>query len=309
MRIRLVAAVLATQFALLAAGQDSNAENRETVAIRNSIKLYMSPDPARVKEAFYESANLYTEDGKGGLRIIPLEQFLANLAKGAASGQARPTMTIDFIDYSGNAATAKVTEISDAARITDYFSLVRDTTDWKVVSKTFNVEPKTEANTSAQGSTHVSAAALCPSSELQVLKFLAGNWSTSESPVPSDGAITGTSRTEQILNGCALWEHRVAEQKGKELFDAHVVWGYDVATKKMLLFYVDDGSHTQVYEGRREGGGWAFYRERPADGGQTVLIRVTYAQKGKGFTQTVERSKDHGHNWEVASVTSYEPKP
>lgn len=137
MRIRVLVAIFAVQFVLLGAGQEANSENREAIAIRSAIKLYMSPDPARVKETFYGSANLYTEDGKGGLRIIPLEQFLSNLAKGVASGQARPTMTIDFIDYSGSAATAKVTEISDAARVTDYFSLVRDATGWKVVSKTF----------------------------------------------------------------------------------------------------------------------------------------------------------------------------
>jgi hypothetical protein len=258
MRIRLLAALLATQFTVLAAGQRGPAQDQEAVAIRNANEVYMSPDTGRVKGAFYSPANLYTEDGKGGLRIIPLEQFLANLAKGEASGQSRPTMTIDFIDHAGSAATVRVTEISDVARVTDYFSLVRDATGWKIVSKTFNVEHKAEANSSSQSSMQASAATLCPSDELQALKFLAGNWSTAESPVSSGGAITGTSRTETILNGCALWEHRLVEQKGKELFDAHIILGYDVTTKKMFLFYVDDGSHTQVYEGRREGGSWAF---------------------------------------------------
>jgi hypothetical protein len=93
--------------------------------------------------------------------------------------------------------------------------------------------------------------------------MLPGNWSTAESPVSSDGAITGTSRTEKILNGCALWEHRFVEKKGKELFDAHIVLGHDVTTKKMLLFYVDDGSHTQVYEGRRESGGVGILQRAP----------------------------------------------
>jgi hypothetical protein len=308
MRRRLLAVLLAMQFTLAAAGQGTRAEDQDAVAIRNAIELYMSPDPARVKEAFYPSANLYSEDGKGGLRIIPLDLFLTNLAKGAASGQSRPTMTIDFIDHAGSAATARMTEISDAARVIDYFSLVRDATGWRIVSKTFNVERKTEASGSSSGAMQASVTTPCPSGELQALYFLAGNWSTTESPVSSDGAITGTSRTEKILNGCALWEHRFVEQKGKELFDAHIVLGHDVTTKKMLLFYVDDGSHTQVYEGRHESGGWVFYRKRPGDGGQTILIRVTYAQKGKGFTQTVERSKDRGHSWEVASVTSYLPK-
>src|ERR1022692_3441703 len=132
MRIRLLAALLATQFTVLAAGQRGPAQDQEAVAIRNANEVYMSPDTGRVKGAFYSPANLYTEDGKGGLRIIPLEQFLANLAKGEASGQSRPTMTIDFIDHAGSAATVRVTEISDVARVTDYFSLVRDAPGWKL---------------------------------------------------------------------------------------------------------------------------------------------------------------------------------
>jgi hypothetical protein len=217
-------------------------------------------------------------------------------------------MSVDFIDHVRSATTARVTEVSDVARVTDYFSLVRDATGWKVVSKTFDVHHKTEAKVSPQVAGQSATQSLCPSDELLALNFLAGEWHTSERPTTSGGPITGTSRTERILNGCAIWEHRYVEQAGKQLFDAHVVWGYDVTTNRMLLFYVDDGSHTQLYEGRREGGHWAFYRERPGDKDQTILIRVTYAQRSKGFTQEVERSKDHGRTWEIASVISYEPK-
>ena len=304
MRKQLLAAFLTAQLGLLAAGQGGHAEDAETVAIRNAIQLYMSADPVKVREAFYPSANLFMATEKGDVGIIPLEQFLANIARGSASGQAHPEMSIDFIDRVGTAATVKMTEVSNVARVTDYFSLVRDAQGWKVVSKTFNVEHKPEAVASPQNAGQT----LCPSGEIQALNFMAGEWKTTESPATLSGFVSGTSRTEIILNGCAIWEHRYEEQKGKELFDAHVIWGYDVTTNRMLLFYVDDGSHAQLYEGRRENGSWAFYRERPGDGRQTVLIRVTYGQKGKGFTQTVERSTDQGHTWEVASVTSYEPK-
>jgi hypothetical protein len=307
MQKQLLVALLVSQFTLLAAGQGGHADDRETVGIRNAVELYMSANPVKVREAFYPAANLYTVSEKGDLRTIPVEQFLSNVAKGAASGQARPTMSVDFIDRVATAATVKMTEVSDVARVTDYFSLIRDAHGWKVVSKTFDVEHKTEAEASPQVS-KLSSQTLCPSDELQALNFMTGDWNTAESPTTSIGPITGTSRTEKILNGCAIWEHRYVEQKGKELFDAHIVWGHDVTTNRMLLFYVDDGSHTQVYEGRHSNGGWAFYRERPGDGGRTILIRVRYAQKGKGFTQTVERSKDHGRTWQVTSVTSYEPK-
>jgi hypothetical protein len=304
----LVVLLLVSALPLVAAPQEEPVD-KETIAIRNAVQLYLSPDLTKVKEAFYPAANLYMATDKGDLRIIPLEQFLANIAKGTAAGEQRPLSSIDFIDRVGNAATVRMTEISRVARVTDYFSLIRGSAGWRVVSKTFNLEHKTEANAApAERTGHAPDQNLCPSAEARTLDFLAGYWATSESPTPASGPATGTSRTEKILNGCAIWEHRYVEQQGKELFDAHLVLGYDVTTKRMLLFYVDDLSHTQLYEGRRENENWAFYRERPSDDGKTILIRVKYAQKGKGFTQTVERSKDHGKSWAGGSVVTYEPK-
>jgi putative lumazine-binding protein len=61
-----------------------------------------------------------------------LEQFLANVAKGATSGASRPKISVDFIDRAGNAAVVKLTELFDAATVTDYFSLVRSDTGWKL---------------------------------------------------------------------------------------------------------------------------------------------------------------------------------
>jgi hypothetical protein len=292
---------------LIGAAQAQQADDPETAAIRNVVQTYISPDPVKVGTVFLPAANLYVASDQGEVRVIPLSQFLENIAKGAAAGQQRPVMSIDFIDRVGTAATVRITEISATTRVTDYFSLVRGKDGWKIVSKTFNVEHKTDAASTATPSPATKASP-CPSNEAHTFDYMVGYWSTSESPAPTVGAVTGTSRTERILNGCAIWEHRYVEQNGKELFDAHVVWGYDVTTKRMLLFYVDDAAHTQLYEGKQENGGWAFYRERPDQDGKTILIRVTYAKQERGFTQTVERSKDHGTTWEKGSVTTYGPK-
>ncbi len=300
--------VLAFQLPIAAVAQTKQSINADIDAIRAAIQLYISPDAAKVREAFYPGANLYTAPEQGDLRTIPVEQFLANVAKGAATGEQRPVLSIDFVDRVGNAATARVTELSPAARVTDYFSLVHSNAGWKVVSKTFNVERKAQTAVTTPQAGSLPGQSLCPADEARKFDYMVGNWTTSESPTPADGPTTGTSRTERILNGCGIWEHRYVEQKGKEVFDAHVVWGYDATTKGMLLFYIDDAAHTQLYEGKRENGGWAFYRQRPGEKGGTILIRVTYAQKGKGFTQTVERSKDQGKTWEPGSVVTYEPK-
>jgi len=283
-------------------------EQDEHDAIRHVAQLYMMFDQQHLREAFYTASNLYLATEQGELRIIPFSQFLENVAKGAASGRPVPKMSIDLIDHEGSAAVVKITEHSDDATVTDYLSLIRGKEGWKVVSKTFYVEHHPPSGAASSTGTQAQPQNSCANSEVNAFAYMAGDWVTSESPVAAGGPTTGKSTAEVILDGCAVWEHRYVEQNGKELFDAHVVWGYDSTTKRMLLFYVDDRSHTQLYEGRHEDGAWAFYRERPDSDGKILLIRVKYAKKGQGYTQTVERSKDHGATWEPGSVVSYEPK-
>jgi len=272
-------------------------------AIRSVVQQYMTFDPARLLAAFCPTANLYTASEQGELRTIPFAQFLENVTKGAAAGRPVPKMQIDLIDHQGNAAVAKVTEHSDEATVTDYLSLVRGSSGWKVVSKTFFVE----RHQKAAAASNKAETPACTAGDVNSFSYMAGDWTTSDSPVPAAGAVTGSSRTEVILDGCALWEHRRMEQNGKELFDAHVVLGYDVTTKRTLLFYVDNRAHMQLYEGRQENGRTSFYRERPDPDGTMVLVRVSYSPQGKGFTQTVERSRDKGATWQPGGVTLYEP--
>ncbi len=286
-----------------------NQAEEEYSAIRRVAQLYMTFGQANLREAFYPTANLYLATEQGELRTISFSQFLENVAKGAASGRRVPRMSIDLIDHEGSAAMVKITEHSDDATVTDYFSLIRGLEGWKVVSKTFYVNHKAQPPSSGLAAdAQPQAQDSCANAAISAFSFMVGDWITSESPAPASGATTGTSRTEAILDGCAIWEHRYVEQNGKEMLDAHVVWGYDSTTKRMLLFYVDDRSHTQLYEGRLENGSWAFYRERPDSDGRMVLIRVKYAKKGSGFTQSVERSSDRGATWGVPSVVSYKPK-
>jgi hypothetical protein len=296
------------QSAAPASNQKNQAEE-EHVAIRRVAQLYMTFDQAKLREAFYPTANLYLATEQGELRTIPFAQFLENVAKGAASGRAVPKMSIDLIDHEGSAAIVKITEHSDDATVTDYLSMIRGNEGWKVVSKTFYVNHKAQPVPSGRATeTQPQSQNACANTAISGFTFMVGDWITLESPVSAGGASTGASRTEAVLDGCAIWEHRYVEQNGKEVFDAHVVWGYDSVTKRMLLFYIDDRSHTQLYDGRFENGSWAFYRERPDTDGRIILIRVKYAQKGSGFTQSVERSSDHGTTWGAPSIVSYEPK-
>jgi|ERR1700683_66283 len=84
----------------------------------------------------------------------------------------------------------------------------------------------------------------------------------------------------------------------------------DSVKKQWLLFYMDDQSHMQVYEGRQDGAQVRFYRERPDASGKPILIRIVYTPIGtSGYTQGVERSTDGGATWEAGGVTTYRRTP
>jgi hypothetical protein len=338
-RLAVVVLLAAWSFPGRAGAQSSSPAGAvdDDAAIRRVAELYMSFEPAKLREGFYASSNLYVAGPQGELRVIPFDKFLENVQKGEVSGRAKPKSAIDFIDRAGTAAIVKITEHSADATVVDYLSLVRSSDGWKVVAKTFYVDHTPQAaapassgtlsgTSSGNSSGSSAAAAAAPAAgaasaspppenpcgagaEIRAFDYMLGDWTTSDLPAPAGGTAFGASHTETILGGCAIREHRHIEQAGKTLFNADVIWGYDVTTKRMLLYYVDDASRTQLYEGRRENGRWEFYRDRPDKDGTIVTIRVSYAPAGNGFTQTVHRSHDHGATWEPGqSVTTYAPK-
>ena len=136
-----------------------------------------------------------------------------------------------------------------------------------------------------------------------------GAWRTSDPGTGTVAAAEGESTVEVLLDGCIVHEHRSISRQRKRLFDGDAYWGYDSTTKHWLLFYMDDTSHVQVYEGREEKGQLAFYRERPDPDGKLILIRIVYAPAGStSYTQTVERSGDRGTTWQPGGITTYQSK-
>jgi hypothetical protein len=205
----------------------------------------------------------------------------------------------------------KLTEISDAATVTDYFSLVRSNAGWKVVSKTFDVGRRFETSSAAApNSAHTPDQNHCENTDIRAFDFMVGDWISSTSELRMDvGAHgTGVNHIERVLGGCVLLQHRQEERDGKQLFDSYAIFAFDATRSQMRLFIVDDG-HAQVYDAIWENGGWAFYRERTSDAGEIWLLRVKYVPSAGGFTQTAELSKNRGKTWEKASVATYEPKP
>lgn len=280
----------------------------EAVAIRRVAEAYISGDPARIREVFLPAMNLYTTDAKEAIRTIPFAEYIERVSANAGKAQQEERHSnIDLIDHTGNVAVVKITTIRPQATVTDYLSMVRIEKQWKVVSKAFSVEPAKASNINDQSPPTDSSA--CADATHHRFNFMIGAWRTSD---PGSGAATaseGESSVESMLVGCVVHEHRTLSRQGKRLFDGDAYWGFDATKKQWLLFYLDDQSHMQVYEGREQDGHLGFYRERPDADGKKVLIRIVYAPLSvSSYTQTVGRSTDNGATWQPGGVTTYQSK-
>jgi len=128
----------------------SSATDPEIESIRAVADAYISADPARLRDAFLPSMNLYTTDEKEALRTIPFAEYLQRVSANANAAHEERHSTIDLVDRTGNAAIVKITTVRPKATVTDYLSLVRIEKHWKVVNKTFSVEPRTAPDSAAQ---------------------------------------------------------------------------------------------------------------------------------------------------------------
>ena len=233
----------------------SAATDPEIDNIRAVADAYISADPVRLREAFLPSMSLFTTDEKEALRAIPFSEYLQRVSANASATREERHSSIDFVDRTGNAATVKITTIRPKVAVTDYLSLVRIEKQWKVVNKTFSVEPRNSSD-SAAPSQPTAADKPCSEQDHRKFDFMIGTWKTSDPGTTTVAASQGESTVEPMLENCIVHEHRSVSREGKRLFDGDGYWGYDVTTKHWLLFYLDDQSHMQVYEGREERGIW-----------------------------------------------------
>jgi hypothetical protein len=304
--LTLIMGLLAVAFPKAGVG----AADPEIDAIRAVADAYLSADPVRLHDAFIPSMNLYTTDEKEALRTTPFAEYLQRVSANANAAREERRSSIDLVDRTGNVAIVKITTIRPQAEVTDYLSLVRIEKQWKVVNKTFFVEPRNSSASAAQAQTQAMAADKpCSAQDHHRFDFMIGTWHTIDPGTATVAAALGESTVEPMLDSCIVHEHRSLSRQGKRLFDGDAYWGYDALTKRWLLFYMDDLSHMQVYEGREEAGHLAFYRERPDPDGKLILIRIVYAPAStSSYTQAVERSSDHGATWQPGGMTTYQSK-
>ncbi len=125
--------------------QPTRAQEKEEVAVRQTLDYYLQGHATGngefFKKAFHPEAKLFwIREGQFAQRTSA--EYIAGASGKPAPDEAERKRSIESVDVTGNAAIAKIVLDYPSGRFTDYMSLLKVDGQWKIVNKTFVVEPK-----------------------------------------------------------------------------------------------------------------------------------------------------------------------
>lgn len=117
----------------------------EEAAVRAALEHYLlghaTGDGAHHQMVFHPEAKLFwMRDDTLNTRTSA--EYIAGSSGQPADDEAQRRREITMVDVTGDAAVAKIVLDYPSALFTDYMSLLRIDGEWKIVNKTFTVEPK-----------------------------------------------------------------------------------------------------------------------------------------------------------------------
>lgn len=112
------------------------------IPLENYLKGHETSNAEFMKKAFHtEGKMMFIRDGKYTTRTF--EEYIAGMKDGKpAADEAQRKRWIESIEVSGNAAIGKIILDYPTAKFVDYMTLLKIDGEWKIVNKSFYVEPK-----------------------------------------------------------------------------------------------------------------------------------------------------------------------
>src|SRR5207248_8244637 len=108
--------------------------------VRAVVETYMSGlkfnDVEKFRVAFYKDARLFFVKRDGTLGQLTQEEWYKGFAK-VAGKEEQGDLKIVSTDVTGNAASVKVLETYPTSTYTDYLSLLKLSSGWKIVNKIY----------------------------------------------------------------------------------------------------------------------------------------------------------------------------
>ncbi len=117
----------------------------DEVMVRETIQTYLHGlkfnDIESFKKAFYPEAKLFFVKNNGTLGQLTQAEWYAGFTANAGK-EEKGDLQIASLDVSGSAASAKVEEEYPDSHYTDYISLLKLNSEWKIVNKIFYARSK-----------------------------------------------------------------------------------------------------------------------------------------------------------------------
>jgi hypothetical protein len=108
--------------------------------VRGTIERYLHGlkfnDVESLKSAFHPDAKLFFVKKDGSLGSLTQEQWYKGFASSAGK-EEEGTLSIVSVDITGNSASAKIREEYPKSIYTDYVSLLKLGSEWRIVNKIF----------------------------------------------------------------------------------------------------------------------------------------------------------------------------
>jgi regulator of protease activity HflC (stomatin/prohibitin superfamily) len=127
-------------FAFHSAAQTADREAVK-IPLNNYLQGHITGDPDFIRKAFWPEGRVtFVREGK--LTQRSAEEFAAGFPGKPAADEAQRKRSIESIDITGNAATAKIVLDYPAVKFTDYMTLLKIDGEWRIINKSFYAEPK-----------------------------------------------------------------------------------------------------------------------------------------------------------------------
>ncbi|MGE3465969.1 MAG: nuclear transport factor 2 family protein [Pyrinomonadaceae bacterium] len=134
----LIAIIVLGSFGAFAQASEKDAVR---VPLENYIKGHETGSAEYMKKAFHTEGHLmFIRDRKYTTRSFA--EYIGGMTGKPAPDEAKRKRTIEDIDVAGNAAVARIVLDYPTAVFVDYMTLLKIDGEWKIVNKTFYVEPK-----------------------------------------------------------------------------------------------------------------------------------------------------------------------
>lgn len=93
----------------------------------------------QIRRAFHKDAALYAVNDEGGLRRIPIDQYIGYFKPGQKTDRDGKIISLDVVN---DAAQVKIEILSGQWKFTDYLLLLKLGEGWKIIHKSFTRVPR-----------------------------------------------------------------------------------------------------------------------------------------------------------------------